>query len=248
MAYWFYIKDNQQVGPLSEQQILQAAESGDITHDTLMWTDQMEDWAPYSSVQDRIKSTPSDNDPQKVLCPYCHSSVTRDDLIQAGDAQICVMCKDQYVQMIKEGVDPNAPNRHYAGFWVRFCAMFLDGIILRLIQAPFELLVYFGALPDAFIAISAIISPILNIAIALTYYTLFIGNPKLQATPGKMAMKLKVIRSDGSTLSYGLAAGRYLAYIIDTLTLFIGYLMCVWDNEKRCLHDRICNTRVIRKP
>jgi uncharacterized RDD family membrane protein YckC len=28
--------------------------------------------------------------------------------------------------------------------------------------------------------------------------------------------------------------------------LFIGYLMAAFDDQKRALHDRICDTRVVR--
>jgi len=38
---------------------------------------------------------------------------------------------------------------------------------------------------------------------------------------------------------------RYLASILSALTLGIGYLMVLWDSEKRTLHDLICGTRVI---
>jgi len=31
------------------------------------------------------------------------------------------------------------------------------------------------------------------------------------------------------------------------LLVGIGYLMVAWDPEKRALHDRICDTRVIRQ-
>jgi uncharacterized RDD family membrane protein YckC len=66
------------------------------------------------------------------------------------------------------------------------------------------------------------------------------------ATPGKMALGLKIVRPDGGPISAGRAVGRYFAEILSALTLMIGYMMAGWDSEKRALHDRIADTRVIK--
>jgi uncharacterized RDD family membrane protein YckC len=69
---------------------------------------------------------------------------------------------------------------------------------------------------------------------------------KYDATPGKMAMGLKILRPDGSKLSVGRIIGRYFASIISALILLIGYIMAAFDEEKRALHDRLADTRVIK--
>ena len=69
---------------------------------------------------------------------------------------------------------------------------------------------------------------------------------KYGATPGKMACRLKVIRPDGGTISYMLSFGRAFAELISYMTLYIGYIMAAFDNEKRALHDHICDTRVVK--
>jgi uncharacterized RDD family membrane protein YckC len=88
---------------------------------------------------------------------------------------------------------------------------------------------------------------LVGLAIGLSYYTFFVG--KFGATPGKMATKLLIVNADGSKVSYAKAVGRYFAaeYLSGCFTLFIGYLMVLWDDERRALHDRICSTRVIKK-
>jgi uncharacterized RDD family membrane protein YckC len=35
--------------------------------------------------------------------------------------------------------------------------------------------------------------------------------------------------------------------MLSAILLGIGYLMIAFDDEKRALHDRICDTRVIKK-
>jgi uncharacterized RDD family membrane protein YckC len=69
---------------------------------------------------------------------------------------------------------------------------------------------------------------------------------KYGATWGKMAVKIKVVAPDGGRISYGRSTGRYFAKILSAMILYIGFLMAIWDKEKRALHDQICQTRVIK--
>jgi uncharacterized RDD family membrane protein YckC len=62
-----------------------------------------------------------------------------------------------------------------------------------------------------------------------------------------MALGLKVVRSDGTKLSNGRIVGRYFAELVSLLVLWIGYIMAAFDDQKRALHDMICDTRVIKK-
>ena len=67
------------------------------------------------------------------------------------------------------------------------------------------------------------------------------------ATLGKMAVGIKVIRTDGSGVGWGASIGRYFMKIVSGLILGIGYIMAGFDDEKRALHDRVCDTRVVYK-
>ena len=87
---------------------------------------------------------------------------------------------------------------------------------------------------------------LLQVAVAAVYVIWFVG--KFGATPGKMALGLKVVRAGGSPVSIGLAFGRYFAKMLSGFILLIGYIMAAFDVQKRALHDMICNTRVIRAP
>jgi uncharacterized RDD family membrane protein YckC len=62
-----------------------------------------------------------------------------------------------------------------------------------------------------------------------------------------MACGLRVVRPDGEKISYARACGRTFAEVVSSLILMIGYLMVIFDDEKRALHDRICDTRVVKK-
>ena len=66
------------------------------------------------------------------------------------------------------------------------------------------------------------------------------------ATPGKLALGLKIVRADGAPMTTGLAVGRFFAYILDSLIpLYIGFIIAGFDSEKRAVHDYICGTRVV---
>jgi uncharacterized RDD family membrane protein YckC len=62
-----------------------------------------------------------------------------------------------------------------------------------------------------------------------------------------MACKLKVIRPDGEPITYMRAFGRHFAEVLSALILLMGYIMAGFDDQKRTLHDRICDTRVVKQ-
>ena len=76
------------------------------------------------------------------------------------------------------------------------------------------------------------------------YETWFVG--RWGATPGKMACGMKVVRADGSKVTYLRAFGRYWGKALSRLTFMIGYVIALFDQEKRALHDWICDTRVVQ--
>jgi uncharacterized RDD family membrane protein YckC len=151
----------------------------------------------------------------------------------------------------------------YGGFWLRFVGVLIDGIILAI---PIGILqaVLLGSLgmsmmsnpPDAnappeevfrnmapFMAAVGV-SGLLSLVLSCIYETVFLV--KWGATPGKMAVGVKVVRPDGSGIGVGRAIGRHFSKLLSAIILYIGYIMAGFDSEKRALHDMICDTRVIK--
>lgn len=62
-----------------------------------------------------------------------------------------------------------------------------------------------------------------------------------------MIFGLKVVTSEGGKVTYLRALARFLSEILSYLLLMLGYIMAAFDDEKRTLHDRICDTRVVYK-
>jgi uncharacterized RDD family membrane protein YckC len=164
-----------------------------------------------------------------------------DELIRFGDALVCAKCKPLFVQRLREGVAV-AGEMVYAGFWIRVGAKCIDGIVLTVAGFVIGLI---GNLVVSHLLARTVLQNILSFALSIGYVTYFLG--AYSATPGKMACGLRVVRPDGEKISYARACGRGFAELVSSIILGIGYLMVVFDEEKRALHDRICDTRVVRK-
>jgi len=184
-------------------------------------------------------------------CSECGLVYFEDELIQFGDAWVCGKCKPLFVQKLREGVTV-AGEMVYAGFWIRVGAKIIDIIILWAVGFAVSFLggIFLagahssrGQIPTRFLGGSILIA-VISWAIHIAYPTYFLG--KYSATLGKMACGLKVLRPDGEKISYARACGRFFAEIVSSLILCIGYIMVAFDDERRALHDRICDTRVVK--
>jgi predicted Zn finger-like uncharacterized protein len=129
-----------------------------------------------------------------------------------------------------------------AGFWIRVGASLIDGVILGVVQ--FGIGLVFGlAGGESFLLM--VITWLCSMVISVTYYVFFTGYNG--QTPGKMALRLQVVRSDGTPMSYGRAFLREIpCKFISGILLGIGYLMVAFDQQKQGLHDRMAATYVIR--
>jgi uncharacterized RDD family membrane protein YckC len=70
---------------------------------------------------------------------------------------------------------------------------------------------------------------------------------RYQASLGKMALGIVVTDLSGQRISFGRATGRHFAKIISKITIYIGYMMAGWTQQKQALHDMIAGCLVIRK-
>jgi uncharacterized RDD family membrane protein YckC len=212
---------------------------------------------PYPVLTRSTSSTTSDTATRQVdQCANCGGMFKPEDLVDIDGALVCADCKPQYLRKLQEGGEVNNIYYRYAGFWIRAVAFILDALILTAVQMPISIVFalimgVFGAAFDnnetmgTFVVLGIqLVNFIVSLLVQGTYYVMFLV--KKGATPGKMAMGIRVINADGSRkITYGKAIGRYFAKMLNGFTLNIGYMMAGWDAEKRGLHDRICATRVI---
>jgi uncharacterized RDD family membrane protein YckC len=125
------------------------------------------------------------------------------------------------------------PRGPRAGFWRRFAASFLDGMLLGVIYVPLAVIASRGAGWMVYLLISG------------TYFTLLEGGPRGQ-TLGKMALGIRVIDfpRDGP-IGYERALIRYLGRIVSLIPLYLGYLWMLWDTEKQTWHDKMAGAVVV---
>ena len=203
---------------------------------------------------------------QTVLaCSQCGRTFAHSDLVQIAGNWVCGDCKPGYLSrvMATGGRAASPLGWHYGGFWMRFGARMIDGIVLGvplLIVAALlipNLVRTQGAAASnpalAGIAAFGVTFFLCYIAVVICYEVLFLRYRG--ATLGKMACGLKVVRSDGSSLGWGASIGRFVMWNVVTsgipylnfILMLISGTMTGTDGEKRALHDRVCDTRVVYK-
>lgn len=143
----------------------------------------------------------------------------------------------------------------YADNSPRFAAYLVDSFLSILVGVGVSIplgmiMVAMGMYEDEIIIVSVLASLLSLFA----YYT--IPHAKSGQTPGKKMMKIKVVRRDGSPVSFGRALWRVIAYLLipSGLTLLcggipIGTLLFLWpffDKENRAFHDLLADTWVVK--
>ncbi|WP_043587127.1 RDD family protein [Geminisphaera colitermitum] len=275
--HWYYAINGQRTGPVQQFEFERLVQTGVITPETLVWRQGMDNWLPYAQIAPTLPAsapdTASDTTPPMAgaapeqgddgdteVCAVSGLRYPKSQMIQYEGVWVSAEHRDTFFQRLREGV--NAPGvMVYAGFWIRLLAKFIDGIALWIINAiPSVILslIFLGTpnflMPDVNIEKGAalvafviynILSVVVSVGIALAYQIFFIR--KFDATPGKLAVGIRLLRADGGKLTKGRIIGRYFAEIISSIILCIGYIMAAFDSEKRTLHDQICDTRVIYK-
>jgi uncharacterized RDD family membrane protein YckC len=163
------------------------------------------------------------------------------------------------------------PTSQYGGFWIRFVAYLVDGLIIGVPMTVIIVVVVmiFGA--GSFAALKSLpanmdpeqvqnqLGPMIAALIG-AYALFFVGaiiiswlyfammeSSERQATFGKAMLNLRVADANGNRLSFGHASGRFFSKIITGMVpFFIGYIMAGFTQKKQELHDFIAGTVVIR--
>ena len=203
---------------------------------------------------------------QTVLaCSQCGRALAHSDLVQIAGNWVCADCKPAFLSRVMAsgaaGASPLA--WRYGGFWIRFGARFIDGLIFMVPTLIFaavlipNLIRTRGQVPSApnpaFAAFGFITFFLVFFLVGGCYEILMLKYRS--ATLGKMACGLKVMRSDGRSLSWGVCFGRFFMWnvvtsgipYLNSVLMLVSSIMLGVDDEKRALHDRVCDTRVIYK-
>ena len=114
-----------------------------------------------------------------------------------------------------------------AGFWLRFCSLLLDWIIVGTVAAMIS-------------------AGVLFIPMIFAYYIVMWGWKG--GTLGDMVMNLKLVRDRGRKMDYGAGVVRSLASLFSIGAFGLGFFWCAISRDKKSWHDHIAGTNVVRVP
>lgn len=145
----------------------------------------------------------------------------------------------------RAGTAAPAGEPEYVGFWVRFIASVIDSILVVAIIYPlmsvmfgWENLITGNVNPGASLLIELVLP-----AVAVIIFWIY-----RSATPGKMVMGATIV--DATTYgkpSTGQLIGRYFAYYVSMLPIFLGFIWIGFDRRKQGWHDKLAGTLVVRR-
>ena len=182
----------------------------------------------------------------QITCPACRTSQPR--------SESCVTCglifaRYQPPAAADAPLAPDADdpaNKPKAGFWLRLVALMIDGFLVFVLQVVFGVLLALASGGNFDVqGTLAILIQLFTIVLSLFYYVFFTGY--CGQTPGKMLLRIQVVRAEGGPIGYGKAFYReVIGKFISGIILGIGYLMAAFDDQKQALHDRMARTYVVK--
>jgi uncharacterized RDD family membrane protein YckC len=144
-----------------------------------------------------------------------------------------------------------APAMEYVGVGRRLLAVIIDAIIFIVVNAIVGMIFHAnvtnvnGTMSYSLSGPGAVIADLFPIV----YYIVL--EATMGATLGKLALGLRVVKLDGTPISWGESVVRNLLRIVDVIPVFIPYLLgaiLIWTSPtKQRLGDRVAKTVVVRR-
>ncbi len=266
---WFYAYQGQRAGPVDDDEFARLVGNGTVADQTLVWRNGMPDWMPFAQARaiPLVSTAPvvgsaanpvspaADGSAYQAQCSQCGRVFPADEVIRLEGFNVCAACKPLLLQKMRQGMSPaygayGVLSARFGGFWIRLGAVLLDALIML----PVSLVLKFAAsylFPATLVYDAArgfgpqIAYWVFSMCVGAAYDVFFTG--RFGGTPGKLICNLRVVRSDGTRVTYGRAVGRYFAKLVNNFTLTIGFLIAAFDDQKRALHDHMADTRIVYK-
>ena len=119
-----------------------------------------------------------------------------------------------------------------AGFWRRAGAFIIDALVIWVIMALLYVIAFFPQ--------------ILAFILGGFYHVVFETSP-LRATPGKVLMKMVVLKTDGSQLTIKDSIIRYALSWVSGMFLCLGDFISIFTDKRQTFHDMVADTVVIEE-
>ena len=199
------------------------------------------------------------------FCPYCGNAVGIADSVQSqqsvkqeistppsletkqGSIPASLETRQEYTPASPE----TRQEQKYVGFWARFAANFLDGILISIFVSPASIRIIYllskGKIRSDWISESACVAiAFYSVLYILSQVILLVLWYKKQASIGKMAISAKIVDArTGKASTKNQLIGRYFAYLLSFLPLGLGFLWIAFDSKKQGWHDKLAVTAVI---
>jgi uncharacterized RDD family membrane protein YckC len=143
------------------------------------------------------------------------------------------------IQRVQVGAGPTS----YAGLGLRALATILDTVILIFLLFFLGYMVE-GANGEGFNLVG--VPGLVVLGLGFAYYIIL--EAIFGATLGKIVFGLKVLREDGSSISWGASAVRNLLRIVDGLFFYlVGFIIAMQSPKRQRLGDLMAKTAVVSK-
>lgn len=134
-------------------------------------------------------------------------------------------------------------NVEYVGFWARTFATIIDTIVLMVVAFPIAWILVDTGISQQYAEFGPLGNLIGQLAVPAIVILLWMT---IGATPGKMLISAKVVDAEtGNNLTGWQSVGRYLAYFVAYIPLFLGVIWVGFDRRKQGWHDKLAGTVVI---
>jgi uncharacterized RDD family membrane protein YckC len=155
----------------------------------------------------------------------------------------CAACKSEKLLDVQSGTDRGQLPLATVGR--RLAALFIDRLLFGTAALAIVLAAAFLAKRESDTFFVVVFGGIGLAYVGLIVYEGFMLSARGQ-TLGKMALKIRVVRPDGTAITTGQAWGRAVlrGVMIHVLSL-LDYIPALATKEKTCIHDLVANTRVI---
>ena len=260
MSEWYY-SDAQRLqhGPVSAGDLAALHARGMLPPETLVWREGMGEWRPWREMIREVVAGGFPGDGQAEAFVKAAEAAPDDGAYRPY--AIAEASPYSPPQARLEAAETVVRGGHvvYAGFWKRFAAYSIDSFVVGIIS--YAVMFFFGIVAAVGIGASAssdnpfasgagiaLMGMLYLVALAVpVVYFAWMHSSSHQASLGKMAIGIKVIRSDGGRIGFWRGVGRIFATFLSAIILYIGFIMAGFTERKQALHDMVCDTLVVDK-
>ena len=257
MSQWYYADaQRERHGPVEADILRDKFRRNELDLATLVWREGMSQWQPLSAMAGELQLLVQADAGTGIDLRADYQAIEDGTAVAKASAAAPSPYAAPTSATTGEAV-VNGGEIVYAGFWKRVAAYFIDSLVVGMVGGVIAMVIGMvlgigmaglgsgDTMGAGFIAIQ-LLTNLISIGLSAAYYAGFHASAG-KATLGKMAVGIKVVRSNGERITIARGIGRYFAAMLSGLILCIGYLMAAFTERKQSLHDMICDTLVVDK-